>query len=153
MTDFSTMTDADLVSLSQEIVVEQKRRADLVDIPNTINTLNVSFLDASGITSGQEWRQPTGAHDAYPEGWNVTHSGINWISLVAGNVWEPGVANWREVTDPAAPPPEWVQPTGSTDAYNTGDKVTYNGVVYTSLIDANVWAPDAYPQGWQVDPA
>lgn len=46
--------------------------------------------------------------------------------------------------------PQWVQPLGSEDAYNTGDKVTYNGLHYQSLIDANVWSPDAYPAGWQL---
>ena len=45
--------------------------------------------------------------------------------------------------------PEWVQPTGAHDAYNTGDKVTYNGKRYVSLIDANVYSPDAYPAGWE----
>ena len=43
---------------------------------------------------------------------------------------------------------EWVQPLGASDAYNTGDIVSYNGVLYQSLIDGNVWAPDAYPAGW-----
>ena len=46
--------------------------------------------------------------------------------------------------------PEWVQPTGGHDAYNTGDIVMYNGTAYRSLIDGNVWAPDAYPQGWEM---
>ena len=46
--------------------------------------------------------------------------------------------------------PEWVQPLGASDAYNTGDIVSYNGVLYKSLIDGNVWAPDSYPQGWEV---
>lgn len=46
--------------------------------------------------------------------------------------------------------PEWVQPTGAQDAYNTGDKVTYQGHHYISTIDGNVWAPDAYPAGWQL---
>lgn len=45
--------------------------------------------------------------------------------------------------------PEWVQPTGAHDAYNTGDRVTYNGRVYGSTINGNVWSPDAYPQGWE----
>lgn len=45
--------------------------------------------------------------------------------------------------------PEWVQPTGAQDAYNTGDKVTYKGQHYISTIDGNVWAPDTYPAGWQ----
>lgn len=46
--------------------------------------------------------------------------------------------------------PEWVQPLGASDAYNTGDKVSYNGTVYVSLIDGNVWTPDAYPTGWEI---
>lgn len=44
--------------------------------------------------------------------------------------------------------PEWVQPLGASDAYNTGDIVSYNGTLYKSVIDGNVWAPDAYPAGW-----
>ena len=45
--------------------------------------------------------------------------------------------------------PEWVQPTGAQDAYNTGDKVTYNGVHWISTVDANVWAPGIY--GWEAE--
>lgn len=44
--------------------------------------------------------------------------------------------------------PEWVQPAGAHDAYNIGDKVTYNGHLWESSIDANVWSPSAYPAGW-----
>lgn len=46
--------------------------------------------------------------------------------------------------------PEWVQPLGASDAYNTGDIVSHNGTLYKSIIDGNVWSPDAYPQGWEV---
>lgn len=45
--------------------------------------------------------------------------------------------------------PEWVQPLGATDAYNTGDIVSYNGTLYRSLIDGNVWSPESYPAGWE----
>lgn len=45
---------------------------------------------------------------------------------------------------------EWVQPLGASDAYNTGDVVSYNGVVYKSVIDNNTWSPEAYPAGWSV---
>ena len=45
--------------------------------------------------------------------------------------------------------PEWVQPTGAQDAYNKGDKVTYKGDHYISLIDGNVWSPEEYPAGWE----
>ena len=43
----------------------------------------------------------------------------------------------------------WQQPTGSHDAYNTGDIVNYKGELYKSLIDGNAWAPDVYPAGWE----
>ena len=45
--------------------------------------------------------------------------------------------------------PVWSQPSGAHDAYNTGDIVNYNGTLYKSVIDGNVWSPDAYPQGWE----
>ena len=46
--------------------------------------------------------------------------------------------------------PVWSQPTGAHDAYNKGDIVDYNGTLYESLIDGNVYSPDAYPAGWKV---
>ena len=58
-----------------------------------------------------------------------------------------------ETPDPAPEPeewPAWVQPTGTHDCYNTGEKVTYNGKHYISKLDGNVWSPDAYPAGWEV---
>ena len=63
---------------------------------------------------------------------------------------ESGETEEPEEPDTGDTYPEWVQPTGAHDAYNTGDIVMYNGTAYRSLIDGNVWAPDAYPQGWEV---
>ena len=42
--------------------------------------------------------------------------------------------------------PEWEQP-DSTNPYMKGDKVTYNGKTWVSIVDNNVWAPGAY--GWE----
>lgn len=44
------------------------------------------------------WVQPAGGHDAYKAGDRVTHGGKTWVSAVDGNVWEPGVYGWEEVT-------------------------------------------------------
>ena len=44
--------------------------------------------------------------------------------------------------------PEWVQPSGAHDAYNIGDKVTYNEQHYVCTSNANVYAPDVY--GWDL---
>lgn len=57
-------------------------------------------------------------------------------------------ANGKTDTDTENTVKEFVQPTGAHDAYMTGDTVLYNGKVYTSVIDGNVWSPDVYPQGW-----
>lgn len=43
---------------------------------------------------------------------------------------------------------DWEQPSAD-NAYMKGDKVKYNGKVYESLIDNNVWKPDEYPAGWK----
>lgn len=42
--------------------------------------------------------------------------------------------------------PEWIQPTGAHDAYNTGDKVSHNSKHWICDIDANVYEPGVY--GW-----
>lgn len=42
--------------------------------------------------------------------------------------------------------PDWVQPTGSTDSYNKGDKVKHNDKIWISDVDNNVWEPGIY--GW-----
>ena len=43
---------------------------------------------------------------------------------------------------------EWEQP-DSTNPYMIGDKVVFNGKIYESTIDNNVWSPAAYPAGWK----
>ena len=45
--------------------------------------------------------------------------------------------------------PEFVQPTGAHDAYNTGNKVTYKGEHYVCKTDSCVWSPDDYPDAWE----
>lgn len=113
-----------------------------------------------------EWKQPLGAHDAYKIGDIVEYNGKLYKSLINGNVWSPDVyADGWEIytetsggggggttpTEPETPEtiPDFVKPTGAHDAYKKGDKVKYNGKIYESLIDANVYSPDEYPAGWK----
>ena len=68
--------------------------------------------------------------------------------------WEPDKtpALWTEVAKPGEIP-VWRQPTGAQDAYNKGDRVHYpdaDGPVYESVVDANVYSPEAYPAGWRL---
>lgn len=43
-----------------------------------------------------EWKQPTGAQDAYKKGDVVRHNGFVWESTADANVWEPGVYGWTQ---------------------------------------------------------
>ena len=130
------------------IDAELHRRETLANAEKRAADLNAEFLAAAGVTDGDVWRQPTSAVDAYPKDWTVQHDGKTWVSLIAANVWEPGVSAWREVVEEGGAP-EWVQPTGAHDAYQTGDTVTFEGAEYKSLIDGNTWSPADYPQGWE----
>ena len=46
--------------------------------------------------------------------------------------------------------PEYVQPTGAHDAYNTGAKITFKGEKWEALQDGLVWSPEEYPQSWKL---
>lgn len=118
------------------------------------------------------WTQPLCAVDAYNIGDIVSYNGKLYKSIINANVWAPDVypAGWEEytestgggdsgetggggTTEPETPPtetiPDFVQPTGAHDAYKKGDKVKFEGKIYESLIDANVYSPSAYPAGWK----
>lgn len=86
----------------------------------------------------QVWHQPQGAHDAYKLGDIVLHNDIRWKSNVDGNVWEPGVSSWSDVSSAI---PQWIQPTGAHDAYAVEAVVRHNDDVWVSLTPANVWEP------------
>lgn len=52
-----------------------------------------------GGSGYEQWKQPTGAHDAYSYGDIVEFSGELWQSTVQGentNVWQPGVYGWEK---------------------------------------------------------
>lgn len=62
--------------------------------------------------------------------------------------WTPDVSPslWARVDDPSQEWPEWVQPTGATDAYMKGDKVLHNDKHWISDYDHNTWEPGVF--GW-----
>jgi hypothetical protein len=143
--DLDALTDEELRDLITRAQALLDERTALERIPTEFALLNRTFLTASGQEQGEPWRQPTGGHDAYPVGWQVTHGGKTWTSTAPSNVWEPGVSGWREVTEGEVP--EWIRPTGAHDAYQAGDEVTWNGAVWVSISNANVWEPGTY--GWE----
>lgn len=146
--DIRDADTTELRQLKQMIDQELQRRDTLATAEAKATELNSAYLAAAGIEPGQEWKQPTSAVDAYPQDWEVEYEGKTYVSLTPANVWAPNVSGWREVVEVGGAP-EWVQPTGQHDAYQSGDQVTFEGAVYESVIDANTWSPEAYPAGWK----
>ena len=60
--------------------------------------------------------------------------------------WTPDVTPALWVRTSTEEWPEWIQPTGAHDAYNTGDKVSHLEKHWISTVDANIWEPSVY--GW-----
>ena len=147
--DIADASDAELRQLKRMIDQELTRRETLANAGRAMDDIARSVLAAQGQTDGGEWVQPTDATNAYPKDWTVTFDGKTWVSLTPANVWQPGVSGWREIVEEGDTPPEYVQPTGGHDAYNTGDLVTFEGVVYKCVIDNCVWSPTDYPQAWE----
>ena len=92
---------------------------------------------------------------AYLEGDKVNYEGTLYKCLqshTAQAAWTPTAAPslWAKVLIPDENViPEWEQP-DSTNPHMRGDKVMFEGQVYESAIDNNIWSPSAYPAGWQV---
>lgn len=92
---------------------------------------------------------------AYKKDDRVTYEGLLYKCLQAHTSqagWTPTAAAslWAKVLIPDENEiPEWEQP-DSTNPYMKGDKVMFNGVIYESTIDNNIWAPDVYPGGWKI---
>ena len=85
----------------------------------------------------------------------VTHLGVTYQVIQPHTLsacWVPGKvpALYKAKADPGDEWPDWVQPTGAHDAYKAGDKVTFEGEHYISLIDNTVWSPRDYSAGWQI---
>ena len=83
---------------------------------------------------------------AYAVGDRVRYGDLLYKCLTAHTSqasWTPDVAPslWVRIDDPAIEWPEWRQPTGATDAYPMGAKVSHNGKRWVSQIDANTTEP------------
>ena len=124
-------------------------RAKAKQLRQLIEQLSVKLDDETALT-GVELFPMWAIGMAYAVGDRVQHGGTLYKCVQAHT----SQADWTPDATPALwvvvsidEYPEWVQPTGAHDAYNTGDKVSYNGKHYISTIDANTYAPDVY--GWE----
>lgn len=105
----------------------------------------VSLPDTDALDAVELFPQWKVAFD-YAVGDRVQDEGTLYKCLQAHTSqasWKPADAPslWVRVDDPSIEWPEWVQPTGSTDAYAKGAKVSHNDKHYISDVDGNVWEP------------
>ena len=126
-------------------------RAKAKQLRQLIEQLTVTMSDETALT-GVELFPMWAIGRAYAAGDRVQHGGILYKCVQAHTSqadWTPDATQALWVVVSIEEFPEWVQPTGAHDAYNIGDKVTYNGQHYICTSNANVYAPDVY--GWQLE--
>ena len=135
----------------------------LVDIQNKEASLNkIGKIVANQVTDDavaltiQEFYDIWNVGGTYEVGRYLQYKGVLYKVLqphTSQDSWTPDVTASlyaKVLIDPTGETiPEWEQP-DSTNAYMTGDKVKFEGVVYESVIDNNIWSPTAYPAGWKV---
>lgn len=124
-------------------------RAKAKQLRQLIEQLAVTLDDETALT-GVELFPTWETGKSYIIGDRVQYMGTLYKCVQAHTAqtdWTPDATPALWVTVSVDEWPEWVQPTGAHDAYNTGYKVSYNGKHYISTIDANTYAPDVY--GWE----
>ena len=111
----------------------------------------ISLTDEDALQAVELFPQWVTGH-AYAVGERLQYNGVLYRVVQAHTSqadWTPDITPALFVVVSLDEWPEFVQPTGAHDAYNKGDKVTFEGKHYISLIDGNVYSPTAYPAGWQ----
>lgn len=127
---------------------------DLVETKNTYQTKLRSVSDGAALKVPELFPHWNGNNKEYVKGDKVLYNDVlykvlqnhtsqeGWTPTSAPSLFAKVLTSEGEILD-------WEQPS-STNPYMKGDKVRYNGKVYESLIDNNVWSPDGYPAGWKL---
>ena len=114
----------------------------------------ISLDDVDALEAIELYPQWSGNSIEYVKNARVRFDGILYRVLqnhTSQEGWTPAVAQslFAKVLIPDPDViPEWEQP-DSTNPYQIGDRVRFNGKVYESVIANNTWSPEAYPAGWK----
>jgi hypothetical protein len=117
-------------------------------------------LEAAELTDEQveqftglfpDWEEAIGTQ--VEAGWVYRWDGT-LVQCIQGHMvqsdWTPDVAvSLWTIHRQAGTISEWVQPPAE-NPYMIGDRVTFNGSTYESVIDNNIWSPNGYPAGWKL---
>ena len=134
--------------LTKEEQLENQRNLALTFFAETLS-------DAQALQVPMLFDEFDGNGVAYEVGKRILYNGVLYKVLQAHT----SQAGWTPVAAPSlfakvinetidGSIPEFEQP-DSTNPYMKGDRVIFNGKVYESLIDNNVYSPEAYPAGWK----
>lgn len=127
---------------------------DLVETKNTYQTKLRSISDGAALKMPELFPHWNGNSKKYVLGDKVLYNDVLYKVLqnhTSQETWTPEAAPSlfaKVLTSTTGEILEWEQPS-STNPYMKGDKVKFKGKIYESVIDNNVWSPDAYPQGWK----
>lgn len=154
MTDIR-VNNKHILIVSDEIVVDDYFESARIESPHPVNTFDTEEQNVTFIASMQVGKFPHIPEiGEWCEGNKVYAYGTDKAKCLQGHnrmsfAIEDTPALWLIIPTISAGYPQWVQPSGAHDAYALGDRVSFNGKNYESLINANVWSPSAYPDGWK----
>lgn len=127
---------------------------DLTDAKREYQTSLMSIGDDVALKIPDVFPAWSGDSVEYKKDTKLTYNGVLYKVLqdhTSQESWTPDAAPSlfaKVLASADGTPQEWQQP-DSTNPYNKGDRVLFNGKTYESLIDGNVWSPSANPAGWQ----
>ena len=116
-----------------------------------IEKASISLTDEDALQAVELFPQWTSGHE-YAVDERLQYNSVLYRVVQAHtsqDSWTPDVTPALFVVISLDEWPEFVQPTGAHDAYNKGDKITFESKHYISLIDGNTYSPRAYPAGWE----
>lgn len=124
-----------------------------------IAPMAATMTDEQAISVSTLWPEWSADSVSYKVDDVVQHADHLWRceqAHTSQESWTPDAAPslWSQIDIAGDGVDVWTQPTGAHNAYNVGDRVHYptaSDPIYVSTIDGNVWAPDAYPQGWTLE--
>lgn len=112
-----------------------------------------SLTDTEALNGIELFEKWDGNGHEYKKNDRVRYNGLLYKYIandptISQPSWNPADAHslWVRIDDPGEEWPEWRQPTGSTDAYALGAKVSHNNKHWISNLPANTYEPGVY--GW-----
>ena len=125
------------------------------DFRTRIEEASQTLPDEKAQTNIALYPHWTGDSMHYPVDYRVQHEDAVYKCLQEHDsqpTWTPTDAPslWAKVLVPSPEViPDWEQPT-STSYYKMGDKVRFEGHIYESLLDVNLYSPKDNPSGWKL---